>query len=164
MPNRSRFTMRGFMAFVAGVACLLAAARGSGFALGGFAALLFSVYIVASMLPFRGRAIGALISMGFATLPWLGFGHSSFEVMGIPGLPSPTVDLPQMIYHYLGWIYWLAETPLYVVSGFSDELRQVIWHAGEGLVLVRPFVVFIFWFGVGLTFSLSAALAPRSSI
>ena len=155
MSARSRFTIRGLMLFVAAVACYLAARRALGLVLGAFLTVLVICYALASLLSTRTRMTCAALSALFAVLPWLGLGYGSFVLMGTPDLLLPTIDLPLDIQVPLSWLYWFAETPLYVTSEYSDEFADFICFAGEGAVTVRPFVVFVFWLGFTVTFFLS---------
>jgi hypothetical protein len=79
--------------------------------------------------------------------------------MGNPDRLLPTIELPERVSASLAWVYWIAETPLYVSSEYSRELADFICFAGEGLVTVRPFVVFVFWSGLAFVFVLSTSLA-----
>jgi hypothetical protein len=143
------------MLIVAAIACCLATTRMLGLVLGAFLAVLVSCYVLASALPVQGRAGCGTLSSVFALLPWLGLGHGSFVLMGNPDRLLPTIELPEGVCAALAWVYWIAETPLYVISEYSHELADVICFAGEGLVIVRPFVVFVFWSGFAAVFALS---------
>ena len=48
-------------------------------------------------------------------------------------------------------IYSVMEFPLHLVGGIPP-LGDLVFFQGEGVVTVRPFMIFVFWFLMGATF------------
>jgi hypothetical protein len=92
-----------------------------------------------------------------ALLPWLGLGHGSMIVVGIGDHLLPTVKLPETVYAPLSVLYTVAEAPFRVEFPNGNDLEEFIYFQGEGLVTVRPFVVFLLWLGLCLAFGMSIA-------
>jgi hypothetical protein len=150
-----QFTLRGLMVFMVAIACCLSVSRAIGLVLGTFLVALVMCYVLASFQSVRARVICAMCASFFALLPWLGLGHGSFVLMGTSPQSLPTVSIPSVIRPPLAALYALAQGPLNCVPADGNEFSQVIFFAGEGVATVRPFIVFIFWLGFALTFSLS---------
>ena len=92
-------------------------------------------------------AVG-IVSLVLATLPWLGFGAYAFAVPGGGLVPRLSVvnetDIP------CGrLLYGVMETPLQLL-GTIPPIGDFVFFAGEGIVTVRPFMVFVFWLIVGI--------------
>jgi hypothetical protein len=155
MLSTPRFTLSRLMVFVAATACCLGVCRVLGLVLGTFFVTLLLCYLMASFLSLRMRAICAACCSFFALLPWLDLGHGSFVAMGATDRLLPTISLPSVISTPLSAFYFVAETPLHCVSEYSYRFAEVITFAGEGVVTVRPYVVFVFWMGLALAFGLS---------
>jgi len=140
---------------VAAAAFCLAFAWLLGLVPGSFLVVLTSCYVLASSLPIRARAICAACCASMALLPWLGLGHGSMIVVGIGDRLLPTVSLPEALQTPFSVLYDIAETPFRIVFPNGNDLEEFIYFQGEGLVTVRPFVVFLFWLGLCLAFGMS---------
>jgi hypothetical protein len=150
-----RFTLGRLMVLVTATACCLGMFRLLGLVLGTLFVTLMLCYLLASFLSNRNRAICLACCLFFALLPWLDLGHGSFVAMGATDRLLPTISLPSVIRTPLSAFYFVAETPLYFVAEYSYHLADVITFAGEGVVTVRPYVVFVFWLGLAVAFGLS---------
>jgi len=152
--------IRRLLVIAAATAYCLTLAWLLGLVPGSFLVVLTSCYVLASSLPIRARAICAVCCASMALLPWLGLGHGSFILMG-PTEQSdrllPTLTLPEAFQALLSVLYSIAETPFRIVFPNGNDLEEFIYFQGEGLVTVRPFVVFLFWLGLCLAFGMSIA-------
>lgn len=96
-----------------------------------------------------------IVSLIFALLPWLGFGPYAFVVPGTdifpPRLDVLASDPGEFVRPVFSAIYTAMEFPLYLVA-LIPPLDDAVYFQGEGRAAVRPFMVFVFWFVVGVTF------------
>lgn len=102
-----------------------------------------------------------VMSFVFAALPWLGFGAYAFAVPG--GGLVPRLSVVNETDFYGGrLLYHAIESPLHLV-GFIPPLGDLVFFAGEGVVTVRPFMVFVFWLivGIGLTWIAVRSVSVR---
>lgn len=157
MRSSIHYTSQGLLSTATALAIFLAVWRRGGVVLAAFAVILAVCYALASLLSNRARLNLAIVALFFASLPWLGLGHGEFVAMGPHEQILPTIQLPNTIHNLLFWPYWAAETPLYILAEYSDACNEVICFAGEGLMTVRPFVVFVYWLGIGLAIVSPAA-------
>lgn len=92
------------------------------------------------------RGVGYFVgiaSICISILPWLGLGPFAFVIPGW-GIRLPRIDLIDDTYN----LYELVGMPLRFVA-MIPPLDDFVYFAGEGVVRIRPFVVFLFYFLVG---------------
>ena len=101
-----------------------------------------------------------IVSLVFAALPWLGFGCCAFVVPGfdikVPRLSvlnETNIPCGQMI-------YGVAEMPLQIL-GLIPPFGDLVFYSGEGVVRVRPFMIFVFWLIAGM---LAVWVAARPAV
>lgn len=91
--------------------------------------------------------VGCLI---FSSLPWLGFGSYAFC------LPYTDIFLPRL--HLISrdsfpgadLLYSFLAAPLHLLGDTVPGVGYWVFFRGEGIVTARPFMIFVFWFLVGL--------------
>tara|TARA_A100001391_G_scaffold196796_1_gene175972 strand:- start:93 stop:488 length:396 start_codon:yes stop_codon:yes gene_type:complete len=93
-------------------------------------------------------AIG-LVSLVFAALPWLGFGCCAFAVPGIDMLVPRLSILNETRFPCGRLLYDLIEAPLQIL-GLISPIGDLVFYSGEGIVRVRPFMIFVFWLLAGM--------------
>ncbi len=101
-----------------------------------------------------------IVSLIFAALPWVGFGCCAFSIPGI------NARVPRLSLMSEGSIpcgrqlYGVMEMPLWHL-GRIPPLGDLVFFSGEGVVRIRPFMVFVFWLIVGI---LTTWIAVRPTI
>jgi hypothetical protein len=110
-------------------------------------------------------ALVGCVAFGLSLLPWLGLGGYAFVV------PGWGIVLPRLHLIHSTFLYDAISIPLQFIA-LIPPLDDIIYFSGEGRATVRPFVVFLFWFLVGLvclwialrrTRSAEASATPGSS-
>ncbi len=105
-----------------------------------------------------------IMSLIFALLPWLGLGGYAFVVPGTDIVP-PRLELLSRDSVPMGHqVYSVMEFPLHLVA-LIPPLDDVVYFQGEGVVTVRPFMIFVFWALTGAIFVWIAVrpyVLPRS--
>ena len=104
-------------------------------------------------------AIGFL-SLVFAALPWLGFGCCAFAVPGIDMLVPRLSILNETNVPFGRLLYGVMEAPLQIL-GLIPPIDGLVFYSGEGVVRVRPFMIFVFWLIAGM---LAVWLAIRPAV
>ena len=89
------------------------------------------------------------VSLVFAALPWLGFGCCDFAAPGIDMLVPRLSILNETTVPFGRLLYGVMETPLQML-GLIPPIGDVVFYSGEGVVRVRPFMIFVFWLIVGM--------------
>lgn len=84
-----------------------------------------------------------ITSLVFALLPWLGLGSYSFSV------PGYDFEFPRLELFHNEFLWELLSLPLRCVALIAP-LRPLVFFQGEGVITVRPLVVSLFWFLVGI--------------
>ena len=96
-----------------------------------------------AMPRWRGWLLAAGVSsLLISALPWLGLGAYSFTVTGWE------IELPRFSVIGMHDFYELVAEPLHYVA-LIHPLEHVVYFCGEGRLVVRPFVVFLFYFLLG---------------
>ena len=153
MPNMCRFTLSQLLITVAIIAYCLGMCIILGWILGEFFVTLMLCYVLISHISIRSRAICAGCCSFLSLLPWLGLGQGVFFYPGAyDSLPS--ISLPSVLEVPLSWIYFVAETPLYLVAEYNYRFREDIFF-NSPLGIMRRFAFFVFWLGFALVFGLS---------
>ena len=93
--------------------------------------------------------VTGFLSLGLATLPWLGFGCCAFAVPGIDLLVPRLSILDETTIPGGSLIYGVMETPLQIL-GHIPPIGALVFYGGEGVVRVRPFMIFVFWLIFGI--------------
>ncbi|WP_145290081.1 hypothetical protein [Rosistilla oblonga] len=105
-----------------------------------------------------------IVSLVFAALPWLGFGCCAFVVPGFD-IMVPRLSVLNETHIPCGQIiYGVAEMPLQIL-GLIPPIGDLVFYSGEGVVRVRPFMIFVFWLIAGmLAFWVAARPAVMPSV
>ncbi len=166
MKEKPQFSLRTLLIVVAICAVVLGQVMALDVVLFGFCILLVLVYALTNVVP---RRIG-LVTVGAAgllsVLPWIGIPSA---VLIYPGsdVRLPVFEWPQgnSLITRVRWIlrhaYDMGELPLHLLALFPNA-DDVIYFAGEGVATVRPFAVFVFWFGVFASAGTSVAVKWRT--
>jgi len=144
----------------------LAIASVCGPVLSAYACVLVLAYMGGRLLT-KGLRVGAAILAGtFAAPPWFGLGDGVFIYPGaeraLPIVPLEELGCIGILVSIpLKILYAVAELPFHFIAFLHDDFDAVICFAGEGVVTVRPFVVFAFWGGIAIVLALGA-MAPST--
>ena len=97
-------------------------------------------------------------AFSMSTLPWLGVGKYTFVYPGsrrfLPELRWPEDHAALDIVHdVLATLYGLGEIPLHLLAQPATSLCMYVYFPGGAYV--RPFVFFVFWFGLTIVFGAS---------
>jgi hypothetical protein len=132
-----------------------------GLVLGAYACLLVLAYMGGRLLTKRLRVGAAILAGTFAALPWFGLGDGALIYPGAKRA-LPTVPLEEfgcigvLVSIPLKISYAVAELPFHFIAFFHHELDHVISFPGDGVMTVRPFVVFAFWGGIAIVLGAGA--------
>jgi hypothetical protein len=84
-----------------------------------------------------------VFSLSIAATPWFGLGGYAFNI------PGWGTQLPRLNVLDSRVLYDLVCFPLHFVA-LIPPMDDVVYFQGEGVVPVRPFMVFLFWLLVGI--------------
>src|SRR5262249_46656121 len=88
------------------------------------------------------KLVGVL-SFAVSALPWIGLGVFAFVI------PGWDIVVPRLELFHSDMLYELLAFPLDIIA-LIPPFDEFVYFEGEGPARVRPFVVFLFYFLIGM--------------
>ena len=156
---RLRFSLRALFVAIALVGICLGVGQLFGVVIGSFFCFLMVVYLASRTLSFSAQKHLAIAAVAFCLVPWFGVSGVNFAYPGAEWR-LPTLEPPLLFAIPLQLVYVVAEVPLQVATFWSADLSEFVYFSGSSHV--RPFAVFVFWFGILLAIILAASFTKRA--